>query len=81
MTTLTRDTRMTRRLIRPESPAYIRLELDQSVIPAVEDAAHKCRLSLASFSRLAIEMLAANGKTTVEDVRREADRRLAKEKK
>lgn len=69
---------MTRRLERPSDPNLIRLELEPADMPAVEDAAHACRLSLASYCRLAIEMLSKNGKATVEDVKKEADRRLTK---
>ncbi|HVK10005.1 MAG TPA: hypothetical protein VM597_14650 [Gemmataceae bacterium] len=68
---------MTRRLERVEKPTYIRLEMDPAKMGPVEDAAHACRLSLASFCRLAIEMLSANGKATIDDIRREADRRLS----
>lgn len=71
---------MTRRLDRPTEPVFVRLELDSPAMPAVEDAAHACRLSLASFCRLAVELLTKNGKVTVEDVKKEADRRLAEEK-
>jgi hypothetical protein len=64
---------------RPRDAVRVRMELDPADMPAVEEAAHACRLSLASFCRLAVEMLTANQKVTVEEVKKEADKRLAKD--
>ena len=71
---------MSRRLDRPTNPNFVRMELGADAeMPAVEDAAHACRLSLASFCRLAIKMLATNQRVTLDEVRKEADRQLAKD--
>lgn len=72
---------MSRRLSRPADPTFIRLEMDPSAVPAVEKAAYECRLSLASYCRLVVELVSAHGRASVEDVKKEADKRLAKEEK
>lgn len=80
LSTLAVPTRMSRRLDSPEDPVFVRLLFDARDMPAIEDAAHACRLSLASFARLALEMLAANQKVTLEEIRKEADRRVKKKR-
>jgi hypothetical protein len=55
--------------IRLDYPDGDRAALDYA---AVIDA----RLSVASYARLAIELLVKNGKVTKDDVKSEADRRL-----
>ena len=70
---------MARRLERPADPVRVRLEMDPAVMPVVEDAAHAARLSLASYCRLVVELLARNGRVTADDVKREADRRVGRD--
>lgn len=76
MSTVNRVGLMPRRLDRPADTTFIRLEIGRGEMPAVEEAAHACRLSLASYCRLVIEMVSAGKAVRIEDVRREADRRL-----
>lgn len=52
--------RVAKRLPRPANPVRARCELDQSELRTVEDAAHHCRLSVASFIRVALIDAAAN---------------------
>lgn len=45
---------MSRRLPRPDNAVRARCELSADELRAVEDAAHLCRLSVASFIRVAL---------------------------
>lgn len=45
---------MARRLPRPVDAVRVRLELSPAELRLVEDAAHACRVSVASFARLAL---------------------------
>lgn len=45
---------MAKRLPRPGNPIRARCELDEAELRAVEDAAHACRLSVASFIRVCL---------------------------
>ncbi len=51
---------MSKRLPRPKNPKRQRCELDEDELRAVEDAAHACRLSVASFIRVALIEAAAH---------------------
>lgn len=51
---------MASRLPRPAKPVRARCELDEAELRAVEDAAHLCRLSVASFIRVALVDAAAH---------------------
>lgn len=42
---------MAKRLPRPANPVRVRMELDRPELDRVEDMAHACRLSVASFLR------------------------------
>ncbi len=54
---------MAKRLPRPAAPVRARCELDEAELRAVEDAAHLCRLSVASFIRVAlVESAASEGR-------------------
>jgi len=48
-------------------------------LASVEDAAHAARLSVASYARLALVLLAERGAIAAEEVKAEADRRAAGE--
>jgi len=67
---------MSRHLSKPTDPVSVRLQFERDQMPLVEYAAEACQLSLSSFCRLAIELLAENNKTNLELVRSEASRRL-----
>ncbi len=45
---------MEKRLPRPAKPTRPRCEVDESELKLIEDAAHLCRLSVASFIRVAL---------------------------
>lgn len=51
---------MSKRLPRPASPKRARCELDEDELRRIEDAAHACRLSVASFIRVALVDAAAH---------------------
>lgn len=65
---------MAKRLARPEKPVRVRLDWDEANMPALDMAAAGAGLSVASFSRLALEMLIAGKSVTLADVKVEADR-------
>lgn len=81
VSTLSKRNAVQRRLARPADPEFVRLEMDRVILERVAGDAAACGVSLASYCRLALEMLSAPGKrVTVEDVRKEAAARLAKER-
>lgn len=51
---------MSKRLPRPAEPVQPRCEIDRAELSAVEDMAHLCRLSVASFIRVALVEAAAH---------------------
>jgi hypothetical protein len=57
---------MAKRLPRPGKPTRQRCEVDEAELKAMETAAHACRLSVASWIRVAL--IAAAGKVTPEQV-------------
>lgn len=69
---------MARRLDRPADPVRVRLEMDRSELPGVEDFAHvHGRLSVAAFVRLAVRLLVEWGQVSAADIEAEAARLLA----
>lgn len=56
---------MSRRLPRPANPTRQRCELNADELRAVEDVAHLCRLSVASFIRVALVEAAAHPERVV----------------
>jgi hypothetical protein len=58
--------KMAKRLPRPANPVRARCELDDSELRAVENAANLCRLSVASFIRVALIEAAAHAGERVE---------------
>lgn len=67
-----RDGKLAKRLPRPANPIRARCELDESELKSVEDVAHLCRLSVASFIRVAMVDAAAHPER-VDEWRRIAD--------
>lgn len=65
---------MAKRLPRPGNPTRVRLEWDEANMPALDMAAAVCGLSVASFARLALELLTANQSVSLSDVKAEASR-------
>lgn len=55
----TRCQSVANRLPRPAKPTRPRCEIDEAELRAIEDAAHACRLSVASFIRVALVESAA----------------------
>jgi hypothetical protein len=72
-----KGTRVAKRLPRPAKPVRARCELDEAELRAVEDAAHRCRLSVASFIRVALVVDAANIEARVEEWQKMATRLAA----
>jgi hypothetical protein len=65
---------MAKRLAKPAASVGYRLDWDRDKVQAMDVAAATAGLSVASFSRLALELLVERGKVTLEDVRAEAGR-------
>lgn len=65
---------MAKRLPRPNNPIRVRLEWDDGNMRSLDMAAADCGLSVASFARLALEMLTSKGSVAVADVKAEAAR-------
>jgi hypothetical protein len=65
---------MAKRLQRPKKRTHVRLEWEEANMRALDMAAAECGLSIASFARLALELLTAKGQVTLNDVKAEVDR-------
>lgn len=65
---------MAKRLPRPDNPIRVRLEWDGAHMRALDMAAADCGLSVASFARLALEMLTKNGEVKLAAVKEAAAR-------
>ena len=65
---------MAKRLPRPNNPIRVRLEWDEQNMRSLDMAAADCGLSVASFARLALELLTFHGSVTVAAVKTEATR-------
>jgi len=65
---------MAKRLSQPETVNRTRLDWDASKQTALDMAAASAGLSVASFARLALELLIEKKAVTLEEVRKEADR-------
>jgi hypothetical protein len=63
---------MAKRLPRPANPYRVRVEWDADNARALDVAAAECGLSVASFARLALEMLTASGRVSLEEVKERA---------
>lgn len=69
---------MAKRLPRPEKPVRVRLEWDDTNMRALDVAAAESGLSVASFARLALEMLVKDSQVSLMAVK-EAAARLTSE--
>ena len=67
---------MAKRLPAPAEVQRVRLDLDKQHSHALDMAAARCGLSLASFVRLAVELLvtAKDGAVSLDQIRERADR-------
>ena len=60
---------MAKRLSRPGNPVRVRLEWEEAKMPSLDMAAAGCGLSVASFARLALELLVADQSVTLAGVK------------
>jgi len=65
---------MAKRLAKPASSAGVRLDWNTAKVRDMDAAAAYVGLSVASFARLALELLIEKKAVTLEEVRKEADR-------
>jgi hypothetical protein len=65
---------MAKRLPRPDNPVRVRLEWGESNMRVLDMAAADCGLSVASFARLALEMLTNDGEVKLSAVKDAAAR-------
>ncbi|MCE9563522.1 MAG: hypothetical protein K8U57_15890 [Planctomycetes bacterium] len=70
---------MAKRLPRPMNPIRVRLEWDESNMRVLDMAAADCGLSVASFARLALEMLTKDGEVKMSAVKDAATRLTSNE--
>ena len=68
---------MAKRLPKPADSVGYRLDWDKANVLALDVAAARSGLSVASFCRLSLELLVTDGVVTIEQVTREANRLIA----